>query len=217
MASLHPSCRLSSVSLLENQNVASAPLTGLTVIELGRGVAAPYDGEILGNLGANVIKVEKLEGDDARSWAPPYWAGMSATFQSFNRNKRSVVDESEKSGGADAVAEAHFRSSGMVIAPEPAAWFGCAIRLGCRVAAGIKAVPDLLHVGGIWQGRAAQGSSRLRPLDAGIRGDHECYGRAAAAGAGGNLNHRYGHRNVVGHRRPCRALATARERQRRIN
>ena len=35
--------------------------------------------------------MEKLEGDDARSWAPPYWAGMSATFQSFNRNKRSVV------------------------------------------------------------------------------------------------------------------------------
>ncbi len=67
------------------------PLAGLTVIELGHSVAAPYACEILGDLGADVIKVEKLEGDDARSWAPPYWAGMSATFQSFNRNKRSVV------------------------------------------------------------------------------------------------------------------------------
>jgi len=67
------------------------PLAGLTVIELGHSVAAPYACEILGDLGADVIKVEKIEGDDARSWAPPYWAGMSATFQSFNRNKRSVV------------------------------------------------------------------------------------------------------------------------------
>jgi crotonobetainyl-CoA:carnitine CoA-transferase CaiB-like acyl-CoA transferase len=67
------------------------PLTGLTVIELGHSVAAPYACEILGDLGADVIKVEKVEGDDARSWAPPYWGATSATFQSFNRNKRSVV------------------------------------------------------------------------------------------------------------------------------
>jgi crotonobetainyl-CoA:carnitine CoA-transferase CaiB-like acyl-CoA transferase len=67
------------------------PLDGLTVIELGHSVAAPYACEILGDLGADVIKVEKADGDDARSWAPPYWGAMSATFQSFNRNKRSVV------------------------------------------------------------------------------------------------------------------------------
>jgi crotonobetainyl-CoA:carnitine CoA-transferase CaiB-like acyl-CoA transferase len=67
------------------------PLSGLTVIELGHSVAAPYAGEILGDLGAEVIKVEKAEGDDARSWAPPFWGAMSATFLSFNRNKRSVV------------------------------------------------------------------------------------------------------------------------------
>jgi len=67
------------------------PLIGLTAIELGHSVAAPYACEILGDLGADVIKVEKVEGDDARSWAPPYWGATSATFQSFNRNKRSVV------------------------------------------------------------------------------------------------------------------------------
>src|SRR5262249_40130259 len=82
-------CPLSSAR--ENQMSSPLPLTGLTVIELGHSVAAPYACEILGDLGADVIKVEKLEGDDARSWAPPYWGGMSATFQSFNRNKRSVV------------------------------------------------------------------------------------------------------------------------------
>jgi crotonobetainyl-CoA:carnitine CoA-transferase CaiB-like acyl-CoA transferase len=67
------------------------PLDGVTVIELGHSVAAPYACEILGELGADVIKIEKADGDDARSWAPPYWGAMSATFLSLNRNKRSVV------------------------------------------------------------------------------------------------------------------------------
>jgi crotonobetainyl-CoA:carnitine CoA-transferase CaiB-like acyl-CoA transferase len=67
------------------------PLAGITVIELGHSVAAPYACEILADLGADVIKVEKVEGDDARKWAPPYLGDMSATFQSLNRNKRSVV------------------------------------------------------------------------------------------------------------------------------
>ena len=68
------------------------PLDGITVLELGHSVAAPFAGEILGDLGATVIKVEKRDGgDDARKWAPPYWHGMSAIFQSLNRNKRSVI------------------------------------------------------------------------------------------------------------------------------
>jgi crotonobetainyl-CoA:carnitine CoA-transferase CaiB-like acyl-CoA transferase len=67
------------------------PLDGITVIELGHSVAAPYAGEILGDLGADVIKIEKAGGDDARNWAPPYWGEMSSTFQSLNRNKRSAV------------------------------------------------------------------------------------------------------------------------------
>jgi crotonobetainyl-CoA:carnitine CoA-transferase CaiB-like acyl-CoA transferase len=67
------------------------PLDGLTVIELGHSVAAPYAGEILGDLGADVIKIEKADGDDARKWAPPYWGDMSSTFQSLNRNKRSAI------------------------------------------------------------------------------------------------------------------------------
>jgi crotonobetainyl-CoA:carnitine CoA-transferase CaiB-like acyl-CoA transferase len=67
------------------------PLDGVTVIELGHSVAAPYAGEILGDLGADVLKIEKADGDDARKWAPPYWGEMSSTFQSLNRNKRSAI------------------------------------------------------------------------------------------------------------------------------
>ena len=78
----------------------TAPLAGLTVVELGTSVAAPAAGQILADLGADVVKVEKPEGDDARKWGPPFVDGASATFQSLNRNKRSVVcdlrDEEQK-------------------------------------------------------------------------------------------------------------------------
>ena len=68
-----------------------APLAGIIVVELGASVAAPAAGQILGDLGAEVWKIEKAEGDDARKWGPPFVDGASATFQSLNRNKKSVV------------------------------------------------------------------------------------------------------------------------------
>jgi crotonobetainyl-CoA:carnitine CoA-transferase CaiB-like acyl-CoA transferase len=67
------------------------PLSGHVVVELGHSVAAPYAGQILADLGAEVIKVEKGAGDDARHWGPPFVDGASATFQSLNRSKRSLV------------------------------------------------------------------------------------------------------------------------------
>ena len=69
------------------------PLSGIVVVELGHSVAAPAAGQILGDLGADVIKIEKPTGDDARKWGPPFLDGQAATFQSMNRNKRSVVCE----------------------------------------------------------------------------------------------------------------------------
>ena len=72
---------------------ASLPLAGIVVVELGHSVAAPCAGLVLGDLGADVIKVEKPGGDDARKWGPPFLDGASATFQAINRNKRSAVCE----------------------------------------------------------------------------------------------------------------------------
>jgi crotonobetainyl-CoA:carnitine CoA-transferase CaiB-like acyl-CoA transferase len=78
---------------------AATPLRDMTVVELGHSVAAPYAGEILGDLGATVIKIEKRDGgDDARKWAPPYWHGLSAIFQSLNRNKLSAVVDLRDAG-----------------------------------------------------------------------------------------------------------------------
>ena len=71
----------------------SLPLAGIVVVELGHSVAAPCAGLVLGDLGADIVKIEKPGGDDARKWGPPFLDGASATFQAINRNKRSVVCE----------------------------------------------------------------------------------------------------------------------------
>ena len=103
------------------------PLEGVTVIEMGHSVAAPYAGEILGDLGADVIKIEKADGDDARKWAPPYWGEMSSTFQSLNRNKRSAIVNLEEPDRARGPAQAHRRARGCRH-PESSAWFGGGVR-----------------------------------------------------------------------------------------
>ncbi len=74
-----------------NEAPSARPFTGLVVVELGHSVAAPFAGQILGELGARVIKVEKPDGDDARKWGPPFVDGASSIFQALNRNKESVV------------------------------------------------------------------------------------------------------------------------------
>ena len=68
------------------------PLSGITVIELGDNAAAPFCGQILGDLGADVIKIERPGvGDPSRYFAKPDWNGLSPMFAAINRNKRSVV------------------------------------------------------------------------------------------------------------------------------
>jgi crotonobetainyl-CoA:carnitine CoA-transferase CaiB-like acyl-CoA transferase len=74
-----------------NETPSAKPFVGLVVVELGHSVAAPFAGQILGELGARVIKVEKPDGDDARKWGPPFVDGASSIFQALNRNKESVV------------------------------------------------------------------------------------------------------------------------------
>ena len=68
------------------------PLSGLTVVEIGHSVAAPYAGMILGELGAEVIKVENPKGGDAaRGWGPPFAEGASTTFHAVNRAKQGIT------------------------------------------------------------------------------------------------------------------------------
>ena len=72
-------------------------LDGIRVVEIGQNLAGPVAGEILAHLGADVIKVERPEGDDARRWGPPFWKGVSPGFLAVNANKRSItVDLKDK-------------------------------------------------------------------------------------------------------------------------
>ncbi|HXJ80484.1 MAG TPA: CoA transferase [Candidatus Methylomirabilis sp.] len=67
------------------------PLLGIKVVELGQNLAGPHAAEVLAHLGADVIKIERPEGDDARRWGPPFWKGVSPGFLAVNANKRSVT------------------------------------------------------------------------------------------------------------------------------
>lgn len=73
------------------------PLAGLRVLELARILAGPWIGQLLADLGADVVKVEAPEGDDTRKWGPPFVEGRdgehlsAAYFHSANRGKRSIT------------------------------------------------------------------------------------------------------------------------------
>ncbi|HTY76526.1 MAG TPA: CoA transferase [Candidatus Bathyarchaeia archaeon] len=77
-----------------------APLVGILVADLTQNVAGPACTQILGDMGADVIKVERPgRGDDARAWAPPYWGAESATFLGVNRSKRSLAVDMKHADG----------------------------------------------------------------------------------------------------------------------
>ena len=68
------------------------PLRGVKVIEIGQVFAGPFAGVILADLGADVLKIERLEGgDDTRRMGPAFRHGDALNFHCFNRGKRSAV------------------------------------------------------------------------------------------------------------------------------
>ncbi len=90
-------------------HVPAGPLSGLVVADFTRVLAGPYATMLLGDLGAEVIKVERPgSGDDTRAWGPPYAAdGQSSYFHSVNRNKTSVawdLDDESDAAAARALA-----------------------------------------------------------------------------------------------------------------
>src|ERR1700710_1245653 len=69
----------------------TGPLAGLLVADFSRVLAGPYATQLMGDLGADVIKVESPDGDETRGWMPPQRDGVSTYYLGVNRNKRDVV------------------------------------------------------------------------------------------------------------------------------
>ena len=76
-------------------------LKGVRVVDVTTSIAGPYSSMLLSDFGAEVIKVERPEGDDARSWGPPFLNGQALWFSAVNRNKKSIVIDAQTDEGRD--------------------------------------------------------------------------------------------------------------------
>lgn len=86
-------------------------LSGIRVLDVTVSVAGPFATQILGDLGADVVKVERPgTGDDTRTWGPPFWEGEATTFLALNRNKRSLALDLKAPEGKEALRRLVARS-----------------------------------------------------------------------------------------------------------
>jgi crotonobetainyl-CoA:carnitine CoA-transferase CaiB-like acyl-CoA transferase len=126
------------------------PLTGIRVLDLTRVMTGPYCTMMLGDMGADVVKIEQPgKGDDTRPWGPPFLggadahdsAGESAYFLSINRNKRSITVNLKEPSGLAIVQRLAAESDVVVENFAP----GVAARLGVGYDALTAIKPDLVY------------------------------------------------------------------------
>lgn len=90
-------------------------LSGIRVLDMTRVLAGPYASMIMGDLGAEVLKIERPQtGDDTRSWGPPFKGKESAYFLAVNRNKKSLTIDIKKSLGADLIRQLATKSDVLI-------------------------------------------------------------------------------------------------------
>jgi crotonobetainyl-CoA:carnitine CoA-transferase CaiB-like acyl-CoA transferase len=93
----------------------SGPLAGILVCDLTRVLSGPYCTQMLSDLGARVIKVERPgTGDDTRAWGPPWVGGTAAYFMSANRNKESIAVDLKHPDGLAVVRRLAARADVLV-------------------------------------------------------------------------------------------------------
>ena len=98
---------------------AKGPCAGFRVLEFGTLVAGPMTGQSLGDLGAEVIKVEPIMGDISRWTGPPERGGINGFFSQFNRNKRAISVDIKSEQGQDIVRRLARQADVMVVSYRP--------------------------------------------------------------------------------------------------
>ena len=84
-----------------DRTTQKGPLDGIRVLDCTQMMAGPFCSMLLADMGADVVKIEKPDGDDIRRFGPPFVNGESAAFLGINRNKRSIVIDLKREAGAD--------------------------------------------------------------------------------------------------------------------
>ncbi|HEY8797880.1 MAG TPA: CoA transferase [Candidatus Dormibacteraeota bacterium] len=152
--------------------LAPLPLAGIRVLDFSHALAGPYCTMLLGDLGADVIKVEPPSGDHSRQWGPPFINGESSYFLSVNRNKRSVVLDLKQPAARGAAEELAMACDVVVENFKP----GTMARLGLDAAKlqGMRAALVYASISGFGQSQPtlagydqiAQGTSGMMSVNA---------------------------------------------------
>ena len=101
----------------------SYPLTGVKVLDLTRVLAGPLCTQYLGDLGAEIIKIENPQGgDDTRAWGPPFSKDISAYFLGVNRNKKSLALDFKSKEGFEILTELIKKSDVVIDNFKPGFW-----------------------------------------------------------------------------------------------
>jgi crotonobetainyl-CoA:carnitine CoA-transferase CaiB-like acyl-CoA transferase len=132
-------------------------LDGVRVIEIGANLAGPVAGEILAHMGADVIKVERPEGDDARGWGPPFWKGTSPGFLAVNANKRSITVDLKDTDAVGALIELIGQADVVIQNMRP----GSLDAMGLGADTLTKKFPKLVY-GSVWA-FGSKGPLKLKP------------------------------------------------------
>jgi crotonobetainyl-CoA:carnitine CoA-transferase CaiB-like acyl-CoA transferase len=152
-------------------------LNGIRVLDLTAYLLGPFATQILGDMGADIIKVESHEGDIVRGIGPTRSPGMGGIFQQNNRNKRSVVLDLKQPAGRDALLRLATTADVFVYNVRPAAM----ARLGLSYEALAAVNPGIVYVGAVGFGQDGPYAARpaLDDLMQGMSGIAGLYARAS--------------------------------------